>query len=331
MPSITYLSILIPTYNRSVELAKNIDLIISIVEGSIYKDEIEILISDNHSTDKTPQLLRSLDFKDLNHKIFQQEKNMGPIYNCLYLLKNATGRYFMYIGDDDYLDRGYLNEILPVLKKDEEIFTVIPSTISLYSSGQTRPGRDSDKKSKLYKQGFGNCLENSWRGTQLSATIHYREGLYELYELQKIYNLYPYVFFIAYNSLRGKTWHMTEYPVTITQMDASAMRLDYGSANLIPEIFDNYKKLPGITYYQRTLLEKKLLNVQPSRYLEYLKLKGIPGLTACMMSLFRDKSTSTVTKILLPYIVFRAIIVRIFNECTKYTKSIISVNANYSK
>jgi abequosyltransferase len=320
MPDKKFLSILIPTYNRSVELAKNLDLIISIVTGSVYKGEIEILISDNHSTDNTPQLLDSADFRSLDHRIFHQPENMGPVFNCLYLLKNATGRYFMYIGDDDYLDQEYLNTILPELKKDEQIYCVIPATISLYSTGEIKPGRDTGRKSKLYNTGFRNCLENSWRGTQLSATLHYREGLYELYEKQKVDNLYPYVFFIAYNSMRGKTWHMTDHPVTITQMDASAMRLDYGSANLIPEIFDNYKKLPGISYCQRAMLEKKLLDVQPSRYLEYLKLKGIPGLTGCMNTLFKDKSTSTLTKILLPYIVLRAIVVRIFKEILKIIK-----------
>jgi glycosyltransferase involved in cell wall biosynthesis len=322
MPYQKFLSILIPTYNRSFELSKNLDLIISIVTGNIYKDEIEILISDNHSTDNTLQLLDSTDFKDLDHSIFHQQENMGPIFNCLYLLKNATGRYFMYIGDDDYLDKEYLNTILPELKKDDQIYSVIPATMSLYSSGEIKPGRDTGRKSRLYNEGFRNCLENSWRGTQLSATIHYREGLYELYKSQKVDNLYPYVFFIACNSLRGKTWHMTEYPVTITQMDASAMRLDYGSANLIPEIFDNYKKLPGISYYQRAMMEKKLLDLQPSRYLEYLKLKGIPGLAGCMMTLFRDKSTTTLTKILLPYIVLRALVVRISKELLKFIKRI---------
>jgi abequosyltransferase len=322
MPDKKFLSILIPTYNRSKELAKNLDLIISIVTENIYSDEIEILISDNHSTDKTPQVLNSTDFKKLDHRIFHQPENLGPIFNCLYLLKNATGKYFMYIGDDDYLDKEYLNTILPELKKDEKIYSVIPATISLYSSGEIKPGRDNGRKSRLYDTGFRNCRENSWRGTQLSATIHYREGLYELYSSQKVDNLYPYVFFIAYNSMRGKTWHMTDYPVTITQMDASAMRLDYGSANLIPDIFDNYKKLPGISYYQRAMLEKKLLDVQPSRYLEYLKLKGIPGLAGCMLTIFRDKSTTILTKLLLPYIVIRAIIVRIFKEFLKFIRRI---------
>jgi hypothetical protein len=111
---------------------------------------------------------------------------------------------------------------------------------------------------------------------------------------------------------------MVDYPVTITQMDAPDVRLDYGSANLIPEIFDNYKKLPGVSGFQRSLLEMKLLKEQPWRYLEYLKLKGIKGLINCFLIIMRDQSTSFLTKLFFPYIVLRAIFIRAIRELFKY-------------
>jgi abequosyltransferase len=311
------LSILIPTYNRSKDLKKNIDLLKSILNKSDFKNDIEVLISDNRSEDNTHAMLTGMEFSGLNFRLFRQDKNMGPIYNCLFLLKNAAGIYFMYLGDDDYLDENYLNKVLPVINSDRSIYTVIPATKSLFSSGKIQTGRDYFKKSRFYKPGFGNCLENSWRGTQLSATIHLRGDLYNIYNEQQVDNLYPYVFFIGVNCLHGRTWHMTENPVTVTQMDAAVVKLDYGSANLIPEIYDNYKKLPGISLFHRSRLELKLLKEQPSRYLEYLKLKGIGGLIGCMQALFRDNSTTQLTKILLPFMILRELTIRVFREMLK--------------
>jgi glycosyltransferase involved in cell wall biosynthesis len=313
MPYELLLSILIPTYNRSTLLYKNLCITRSILSDNNLKNEIEIIISDNNSEDNTFNMINSFDFNYLNYRLYSQKQNMGPIFNCLFLLKKAKGKFIMYLGDDDYLDEEYLNYILPKLKTDGSIFCVIPATKSLFQSGEIKPGRDYNKISKLYCKGFRNCLENSWRGTQLSAIIHYRKDLYETYLNQKVNNLYPFVFFVSYNSLRGKTWHMTKYPVTITQMEVS-VNVDYGSANLIPDIFDNYKKLPGISYIQRILLEVKLLKEQPWRYLEYFIKKGIKGLLNCIITLSLDKSTSLFTKILFPFIIFIEIMTLIFRK-----------------
>lgn len=319
MTSKIYLSILIPTFNRSLQLYKNLNIVSSIVHNSNLKDEIEIIISDNNSNDSTKATLETFDFSSLNHRLYYQNQNMGPIKNCLFLLNKAKGKFFMYLGDDDYLDMEYLNKVLPVLKMDKSIYCVIPATLSLYSSGEIKPGRDHNKNCKTYKKGFKNCLENSWRGTQLSAVIYKRKDLYETYLKQKIENLYPYVFFISYNCLRGKTWHMTDYPVTITQMEIASVNVDYGNANLIPDIYDNYKKLPGISYLQRVLLEIKLLKEQPWRYLEYLKLRGIRGIVLFMITICMDRSTSLITKILLPIIIFIGLFIVVLKKILSVT------------
>jgi glycosyltransferase involved in cell wall biosynthesis len=316
MPSTIFLSIVIPTFNRSDQLHKNLNLVTPILYENKFKDEFELIISDNSSEDNTREMLNSFNFKTLNYSLYFQKQNMGPIYNCLFLLEKAKGKFIMYLGDDDYLDKKYLDRILPFLKMNESIYCVIPSTMSLYPSGEIKPGRDYNKKSKIYNKGFNNCLENSWRGTQLSAIIHYRKDLYSEFIKQSVNNLYPFIFFVAFNCLRGSTWHMTEYPVTITQMEAS-VNVNYGDANLIPDIFDNYKKLPNISYFQRSRLEIKVLKEQPWRFLEYLKKEGIKGLSNFIFAVFKNESTSLVTKIALSPIILKELINRIFKESRK--------------
>ena len=314
-----FLSILIPTYNRSIELKRNLGLIRSILIENNFTDDVEIIISNNCATDNSLEMLNEFDFDKLNHRIYTQQQNMGPIFNCLFLLSKATGKFFMYVGDDDYLDKEYLHKIIPFLKTDESIYCVIPATKSLYPSGEIKPGRDYYKKSKIYNKGFKNCLENSWRGTQLSAVICRRKDIYETYLNKKVDNLYPFISFIAYNCLMGRTWHMTEYPVTITQMEKST-NVDYGSANLVPDIFDNYKKLEGITYFQRVLLEIKVLKEQPWRYADCFYKNGIKGLVNFIFTLLNDKSTSILTKILLPFVILKGVITQIFSKVLKRFK-----------
>jgi abequosyltransferase len=314
-----FLSILIPTYNRQKQLCKNLEIVKSILLQSDFKNEVEIIISDNHSTDRSLEMLNSFDFDNLNYLVFVQKQNMGAVFNCLFLLEKSKGEFIMYLGDDDYLDKEYLNKIIPVLKADESIYCVIPATKSLYPSGEISPGRDYYKKSKIYNKGFKNCLENSWRGTQLSAVICRREDLYKTYLKRNVNNLYPFIYFVSYNCLTGKTWHMTECPVTITQMEKST-HIDYGSANLVPDIFDNYKKLTGITYFQRVLLEIKALREQPWRYANCFYKNGIKGLVNFIFSLLSDKSTSILTKILLPFVMLEGVITQVLRKVFRYFK-----------
>lgn len=316
MPGDIFLSILIPTFNRSETLKKNLLFIKRCITDSEYSNEIELLISENHSEDDTSEMLRKFDFGNIQNRVFYMQQNIGALANSLLVLKEAKGKYFMYLGDDDYIDANYLNKTIPALKSDNEISCVIPATKSLFLSGEIKAGRDTNKKSRVYSKGFGNCFKNSWRGTQLSAVIQLREGIYESYHKQQIDNLYPSVFYIAYNCLRGKTLHITEFPVLITQ--AQPVVNFYGNSNLVPDIFDNYKKLQEINSFQRILLEFKLLLAQPWRYLEYLRKGGPKALALFMITLFKDKSTSPVTKFFLPFLITTGLITRSIQKSFGY-------------
>lgn len=100
------LSICIPTYNREARLQK----LLSDLQGcaSTLGDQIEILISDNCSTDATEQLVRQMS-QDLPIRYFRQPLNIGPTRNYLFLLMQSQGSYCWVTGDDDTI---YPNEIV---------------------------------------------------------------------------------------------------------------------------------------------------------------------------------------------------------------------------
>ena len=101
------ISIIIPTYNES----NNLPLLLS--DLSIIKREVEILIIDCGSEDKTIDIA-----KIYGAKIHQsKEKNRGLQLNIG--AENAFGEWFIFLHADSRLNRDWLKRIKSVLQDDE--------------------------------------------------------------------------------------------------------------------------------------------------------------------------------------------------------------------
>lgn len=96
------LSICIPTYNH-IEYLKN--CLQYVIEASkAYEKEIEIIISDNCSTDGTKEYISQLNIPNL--KYYRNEINLGFNKNLFLLVDDyATGDFVWTIGDDDYISK----------------------------------------------------------------------------------------------------------------------------------------------------------------------------------------------------------------------------------
>ena len=112
-------SVCIPTYNRSNSLKRAIENILS----QTY-NEIEILISDNFSTDETSRLCESLAKEDSRIRYFRQLSNIGPTANFEFVRKKAKGEYFIWLSDDDYLENDYIEKCVSELEKSEDLILV---------------------------------------------------------------------------------------------------------------------------------------------------------------------------------------------------------------
>jgi glycosyltransferase involved in cell wall biosynthesis len=104
-------SVGIPTFNRGVNLLKTVESVLSQDYPSL-----EVIISDNASTDNTNALCREMSLNDSRIKYIRQSTNRGPTANFREVLARSSGDYFMWLGDDDWIDRSYvrrcLNELL---------------------------------------------------------------------------------------------------------------------------------------------------------------------------------------------------------------------------
>ena len=114
------LSICIPTYDRANLLGQALQAISHQWELDLSEQQqlqIELIISDNHSPDETPQVIARLSssFPSLPLISFRQPENIGAAANVLHVAAMATGEYIYLLSDDDLLLPGALAGMLTLI------------------------------------------------------------------------------------------------------------------------------------------------------------------------------------------------------------------------
>lgn len=110
------LSICIPTFNRAEFLKECLASIIPQLNGSI-GEKIEVVISDNGSTDHTKKIAEEFLTKYKNIRYFKNAENIGFDRNVFSVVEKAKGDYCWLLGDDDALFEGSLEYLIPLLEK----------------------------------------------------------------------------------------------------------------------------------------------------------------------------------------------------------------------
>ena len=306
MYSLLDVVILIPTYNRSKFLKNNINSL----RAQIYEHDLEhrvgIVLSDNHSSDDTIDVIEEFSSNvNFYFRSYTQESNIGAVNNVLFLLKEAEhmAKYILFLGDDDILSSNYVNKVIELIDDNLELSVIIPSNIAVDTDGNLMGyGRDLGNRNRFFKKGFYSCLKNSWRGHQISGLVFPAEKTYSLCEKYNIKNMYFFVFIVAYYSLRGELYHLVDSPVKVCRPDQKAKGWSYGDDGLISEFYDNYKRLPGIHFIKRVLLEIYLLDKQYWRYSMYLKL-SLYRFVCAVRLISTGSNTSIVTRIMCPILI----------------------------
>jgi glycosyltransferase involved in cell wall biosynthesis len=135
----------IPAYNRAVLLKRAI-------ESALNQDysNVEVIVSDNASTDDTESVCRQYEAADARFKYIKQASNMGPRANFIEVLDKASGRYFMWLGDDDWIDRDYIKLCVRQLISDPAM-ALASGAPHYYRSGV-----------KLYSGKVFSLMQNPW-------------------------------------------------------------------------------------------------------------------------------------------------------------------------
>ena len=111
-------TIAIPTFNRA-------SLLKGCVASALLQtyQRFEVIVSDNASTDQTPDVLR--EFIDPKLRVVRQATNIGLIPNWNACLAEATGDYVVFVSDDDRIAPWMLERCIALVKSQPQLPIVI--------------------------------------------------------------------------------------------------------------------------------------------------------------------------------------------------------------
>ena len=120
-------SICIPTYNRAAYLKRNLDCLLREINEQ-NSSLIEVLVSDNASTDDTEDVVRAVIQRGLKVAYIRNVENIGSDANFLQCVQCASGKYVLLLGDDDILLPGAVSALVQILQEDEYGVVYLTST-----------------------------------------------------------------------------------------------------------------------------------------------------------------------------------------------------------
>jgi glycosyltransferase involved in cell wall biosynthesis len=102
------------------------DRIESVIESVLNQDHenLELVICDNASTDDTEELCRSLAAQDSRIVYHRHPINMGVLNNFMSALRLASGTFYRWVGDDDWLDPRCVSRSLDAFAVDDRLLLV---------------------------------------------------------------------------------------------------------------------------------------------------------------------------------------------------------------
>ena len=168
----------IPVYNGELSIKKCIESVLS----QTYEN-FELIISDNASTDSTPDICKEFLKKDDRITFVRQNENMGQNWNFNFPLEKANGEYFVWLVADTILLPEFIEKNIAVLESQDN--TV--GCISKIKIDHTYVDKFKTEKEILKKIGLVYRPNNSYSGEgTLPITGNYVE------RIRKYLNNFPW-------------------------------------------------------------------------------------------------------------------------------------------
>lgn len=243
------LTIAIPTWNRSKHLKRSLEYLLPQIEK--HSDVVELIISDNFSSDDTVKVVNELlnRFCSINFKLIEQKSNTGFFGNFTECMMHSTGEYFWLLSDDDFLLNGVLDKIITYLSNEKIGAIFLKDWVSVYiNSIELFPlfkTRDSYFKT-----------DDPYRHSLISSVIHINKIKDNLHLFEKYKN----------NALIGYLLYMIcvkEYD-TFIELDGASLvtRTDTSSRfnGLSIFTYDLYDCITEIKQYYPQVIVSKIVN-----------------------------------------------------------------------
>jgi len=235
------LSICIPTYNRAKFIGAALESIVS-----QYSHEIEVVISDNASTDNTEEIVLSYQKRFERIRYVKLVENLGADRNFLNVIDLASGSYCWLLGSDDAIAPESISKIIPLLGKADVY--LIDRINSSFNTNE-RP----DSKESMLNAPAGKTFDCS-RREELLEYFYAAKNIGSLFSFisaiivnRKIWQSQPIV-----NELIGSNWiHVSK----VFQMMKGGARINYIGQPLVINRTGNDSFFQSAGYTNRRLID----------------------------------------------------------------------------
>lgn len=246
------LSLCIPIYNRLEYLKRMLERFLE--DKILFEETIDLLISDNCSTDDLESCVNEFKSKELKITYNRNQKNLGPDGNFLYCFNHAKGKYCWLLGSDDIPVKGFLNSLVTVLQGKEY--------------GLVHLNHHSDGLSQLFEYSDNQkMVENiaHWI-TFMSSNIINTKNIAFINSNQYMDTYLIQVPYYLYSCLNSPVNAIYKYSCFEKDDDSA----NNGSYNLfqvfVQNLFDVYER-----FYQQKMLSRKVIeNIKRNEYEHFL-------------------------------------------------------------
>lgn len=214
------LSICIPTYNREKYLKECLESIV--YQKWFNQEDIEIVISDNASTDNTKELVQEYQERFNNIKYYRNKENVWSANNVICSVEKSIWEYVWIFGDDDIVVNFWFKSIIDTLFLNKNIwwlfvnyFTFSEKTKLVLKSSIIH---DMNKWCEL-KITNDEIIILDWNlifnyinqvPTFLSSLIM-KKSFFQKNDLNLFFdNLYPHTWICSLNTINQKIWLITK-------------------------------------------------------------------------------------------------------------------------
>jgi abequosyltransferase len=283
------LTIALPTYNREKLLDKQLSWLADAIKG--HEPKLEILISDNCSTDSTPDIIEKWRpaFDNVDFRTHRHARNVGAVGNVIeYCMQAPRTPYVWVISDDDPIDARAIPFVLQTIEDNPGLAVIVLN----FSSRDVKTGRVNFERcyhiddEHVHENGmnlFGELLYQNNGGVTLTTALVYRTDLVKaaIREWPEgLANMAVQMYLTGYAAAHGPTLATKDTYLECAAGDHYFMndpRLHYKIHNVdVPEV---YARFLDIGYprsvFTRMFWQKVKRNAHPRDWPGFLKRIGV--------------------------------------------------------
>lgn len=144
------LTIGVPVFNGARHLEQCLDSLLA----QTY-DHLEIVISDNASTDRTPEICRSFCERDPRVTYHRQPQNIGAAANYNFLVRHTEGELFKWAAHDDVCAPDFVERCVAALDHRPDAVLAFPKMTFIDDAGEVLSKYDADVRWRDHHRASG--------------------------------------------------------------------------------------------------------------------------------------------------------------------------------